>query len=114
MQATIASLPYDLREWHNWRYTREARECPATTRSGFTSTETVPFKMGGAEFSGEVLAENNHAKLNEVFFLHGIVWKIIEIYNVQMVVDTRESGMLKIVAKSVASLQDLIELIPIT
>jgi hypothetical protein len=63
--------------------------------------------MGGAEFSGEVPAENNHAKLNEVFFLHGIVWKI-------MVVDTRESGMLRIVAKSVASLQDLIELIPIT
>jgi hypothetical protein len=107
MQATIASLPYDLREWYNWRYSRETYEYPATTRSGFTSAEAMPFRTGGAEFSGEVPAENNHAKLNEVFFLHGIVWKII-------VVDTRKSGMLRIVAKSVASLQDLIELIPIT
>lgn len=97
MKATIANLPSELSEWDIWKI-----DCQI---NGLKS-KPVPLRMGGAEFRGVISSEKHSANLFEVFFLHDVLWQI-------NVVDLRKNGILKIAARSVASLQDLIELVPI-
>jgi hypothetical protein len=105
MKATIANLPSELSEWDTWKidYHFTTREAAAFT---FATEKPVPPKMGGAEFRGVTLSGKHSANLLEVFFSHDMLWQI-------NAVDTRKNGILKIAARSVASLQDLIELVPI-
>lgn len=95
MKATIANLPSELSEWDTWKIDYQ-----------INGSETVPLKMGGAEFRGVTLSGKHSANLLEVFFLHDMLWQV-------NAVDTRKNGILKIAARSIASLQDLIELVPI-
>jgi hypothetical protein len=105
MKATIANLPSDISKWSFWFATYHFATRKAAAFEFVTEKPELP-KAGGAEFCGEVSSAEHGANISEVFFLHNILWRVC-------VVDTRENRILKIKARSVASLQDLIELVPI-
>ena len=102
MKPKLADLPPWPAGWGSVTITRETRKVLSSTP--YIRHELVPFKQGGAELCARVQVACDSVNLDELFFAHGILWRIIGFK------DTPTDLVIR--GQSVASLSDLIELIP--
>jgi hypothetical protein len=102
MKPKLADLPPWPAGWGDVTITRETKEVYSVTSCA--RHELVPFKQGGAELCARVQVACDSVNLDELFFAHGILWRIIYVGHTPTHLEIR--------GQSVASLSDLIELIP--
>jgi hypothetical protein len=102
MKPKLADLPPWPERWGDVTITRETKEVYSVTSCA--RHELVPFKQGGAELCARVQVACDSVDLDELFFAHGILWRITGFKDTP-------TGLV-ILGKSVASLSDLIQLIP--
>jgi hypothetical protein len=101
MKPKLADLPPWPEGWGDVTITRETREVPSGTLC--VKHELVPFKQGGARLQAKVQCACD-VNLGELFFACNILWRIIGF--------AHTPTCLEVYGQSVASLSDLIELIP--
>jgi hypothetical protein len=101
----IADLPAWPEGWSGININRSIREISplSSTRREFIEHEAVPAREGGLTFSGKTLP-NRNVELDQMFFACQVLWRITGLRAC--------STYLEIHAVSVASLPDLIELLP--
>jgi hypothetical protein len=102
----IADLPAWPEGWSDININRSIREIPAlnpTCLKEFIEHEAVPAREGGLTFSGKTLP-NRNVELDQMFFACQVLWRIAGLRAC--------STYLEIHSVSVASLPDLIELLP--
>jgi hypothetical protein len=106
MTNQIANLPPWPKDWSETTVNRAIREIPTlspTCLKEFIEHEAVPAREGGFTFTGKTLRDCN-VELGEMFFACQVLWRITGFRTYP--------AYLEIHATSVASLSDLLELLP--
>jgi hypothetical protein len=106
MKKQIATLPPWPKDWSDTNINCAVREIPTlspTYRKVFIEHENVPAREGGFTFTGKTLPDCN-VELDQMFFACQVLWRITGCRTCP--------AYLEIHATSVASLSDLLELLP--
>jgi hypothetical protein len=106
MKKQIASLPPCSKGWSDININYALREIPAlnpTCLEEFIEHEAVPARQGGLTFAGKTLPDYS-VELDQMFFAYQVLWRITGYRTCP--------AYLEIHAISVASLSDLLELLP--
>jgi len=106
MKKQIASLPPCSKGWSDININHALREIPAlnpTCLEEFIEHEAVPARQGGLTFAGKTLPDYS-VELDQMFFAYQVLWRITGYRTCP--------AYLEIHAISVASLSDLLELLP--
>jgi hypothetical protein len=102
----IADLPPWPEGWSDININRSIREISPLSprhRKEFIEHEAVPAREGGLTFSGKTLPDRN-VELDQMFFACQVLWRITGF--------RAHPAYLEIHSASVASLSDLIKLLP--
>jgi hypothetical protein len=106
MEKQIANLPPWPKDWSETTVNRAIREIPTlspTYRKEFIKHEAVPAREGGFTLTGKTLRDCS-VELGQMFFVCQLLWRITGCRACP--------AYLEIHAISVASLSDLLELLP--